>query len=376
MRFVTLFLKTENVHLTKDVGMIPYYLFRNKGYDSSIATYENGEYEYLNREVQGLRLDFVKRTIFGPIIDGIRYLKENAEDIDVLNIYHLNLASYFYEIAYRKYNPDGIIYLKLDMNPVGFINCFRNDPRGFIKRRTIQRCDIASVETTVMQYKLAKHYGDKIIYLPNGCLENYDTVKNCISAKQNVILTVSNLGTVEKATDVLLEAYADYFFHAKSRAYDLRLVGSIEKGFEKYIENYFKKYPVLREHVTFTGPIRDKLLLLEEYKRAKVFVLPSLSESFGIVLVEAALCGCYLITTDMVPAGFDITDQYKYGSAVTAGSSFELARAMVEATNERRDYVSMGIGIINYVRRTFNWNNLIARLDGIFQYIFYEIDGR
>ena len=51
MRYVTLFLKTENVHLLKDVGMIPYYLYKEHGMDCTIATYNNsGDYTYLEKE--------------------------------------------------------------------------------------------------------------------------------------------------------------------------------------------------------------------------------------------------------------------------------------------------------------------------------------
>ena len=41
MNFVTLFLPTENFHLTKDVGMIPYIMYKYYGYNSTIVSYDN-----------------------------------------------------------------------------------------------------------------------------------------------------------------------------------------------------------------------------------------------------------------------------------------------------------------------------------------------
>ena len=38
-RFLTLFPELENVHLMKDVGMIPYIMHKEFGYDSYIASY-------------------------------------------------------------------------------------------------------------------------------------------------------------------------------------------------------------------------------------------------------------------------------------------------------------------------------------------------
>ena len=149
MRFVTLFLKTKNVHLTKDVGMLPYHLFKDHDLDCSVACYKNSDdYTYADNEVKGLKLDFVKKTRGGIIADGMLYLVRNARKIDILNVYHLNLSSYFYEIAYRLLNRHGRIYLKLDMNPKGFISCFKKNPVGIIKRATIRRADLVSVETT------------------------------------------------------------------------------------------------------------------------------------------------------------------------------------------------------------------------------------
>ena len=58
MRFVTLFLKTENVHLLKDVGMIPYHLYKDHDLDCSVACYKNSEeYTYADNEVKGLKID-------------------------------------------------------------------------------------------------------------------------------------------------------------------------------------------------------------------------------------------------------------------------------------------------------------------------------
>lgn len=365
MRFVTVFLKTENVHLLKDVGMIPYYLFKEHGMECILATYKNSEeYSYADNEVRGLKLDFVRETRYGKIVDGALYIIKNARKIDVLNIYHLNLSSYFYELAYRLFNRKGRIYLKLDMNPKGLISCLKKNPVGIIKRVTIRRADIVSVETTGMLKRLRKFYGDKILFVPNGCYKE-DADSSDIdpgAAKENIILTVSNLGTYEKATDVLLEAYAQYVRTTPGTDWKLRLVGSIDDSFKSYIDEYFTKYPDLKGRVTFVGMITDKAELNREYERAKIFVLPSLSESFGIVLVEAALKGCFLITSDMVPAGYDISDKYKNGMSVKAGDINTLAGAFVKMCDEPHDWETIAKRTAAYVSAAYDWSRIINRL--------------
>ena len=398
MRMVTLFLKTENVHLLKDVGMIPWFLMKEHGVDCTIATWKNSEeYTYADNEVSGLKLDFVPRSGRGREIDGILYLIKNARKIDILNIYHLNLSSYLYEIVYKLFNRRGCIYLKLDMNPAGFITCFKKNPVGIIKRATIRRADLASVETTAMRKKLRKFFGDKIIYIPNGCYmgsetedtsESEDAIRpkkseetigtaaegngskvgtavkaeETATPEQNIILTVGNLGTYEKATDVLLEAFALYAAKSKSKDWKLRLVGTVDESFRDHIVDFYKKHPELEKRVIFTGPITDKARLDREYRQAKLFTLPSLSESFGIVLVEAASRGCYLITSDMVPAGYDISHGYENGIAVKAGDAAALSDAFLKVCDEDRDWDRTAKKTAAYVKAAYDWSKIVDRL--------------
>jgi L-malate glycosyltransferase len=56
-----LFPECRNVHLIKDVGMIPYILYKYYGYDSKIVCYNNETYSSLNKEVKGLKLNFIEK---------------------------------------------------------------------------------------------------------------------------------------------------------------------------------------------------------------------------------------------------------------------------------------------------------------------------
>ena len=65
MNFVTLFLRMKNVHLLKDVGMIPYILHRDYGVDSTMVSMKNEEkYPFLNKEVSGLKMRFLPENSF------------------------------------------------------------------------------------------------------------------------------------------------------------------------------------------------------------------------------------------------------------------------------------------------------------------------
>jgi glycosyltransferase involved in cell wall biosynthesis len=81
----------------------------------------------------------------------------------------------------------------------------------------------------------------------------------------------------------------------------------------------------LEDRIVFTGAVygMDKFALL---RGAELFVLPSYSESFGVVLLEALCCGCPLIMTPEVGIAKDME---KFGAGIVVqGIPEEIGRAI------------------------------------------------
>jgi alpha-maltose-1-phosphate synthase len=76
--------------------------------------------------------------------------------------------------------------------------------------------------------------------------------------------------------------------------------------------------------VRFRGPVPHQLLA-DEYLAADVFVLPSLSDSFGMAVVEAKACGLPVLVTERCGA---LVRQDEEGFVVPAGDARELKRAL------------------------------------------------
>lgn len=57
---------------------------------------------------------------------------------------------------------------------------------------------------------------------------------------------------------------------------------------------------------TFTGPIADKALLAEHYSQADLFLFPSLYETQGLVVMEAASCGLPTVAQHDAPGIADV----------------------------------------------------------------------
>ena len=115
---------------------------------------------------------------------------------------------------------------------------------------------------------------------------------------------------------MLLEAFAA--ISEKYANWNLRLIGSIEKEFEPYINNYFDIHPELKNRVTFPGVISDRSQLEKEYANAKIFCLPSAYEGFALAAVEALSRGCYIIGSD-IPSNVQITEHERFGTLFKNG---------------------------------------------------------
>jgi glycosyltransferase involved in cell wall biosynthesis len=81
------------------------------------------------------------------------------------------------------------------------------------------------------------------------------------------------------------------------------------------------------DRVRFLGPL-DRDELVEWYARADVFVLPSRSEPWGMVLNEAAAAGLPLVATEEVGAAQDLVEDGVNGFRVPSGDEAALAEAL------------------------------------------------
>lgn len=360
MNFCTLFLRTENVHLTKDVGQVPYWLQKEFGYHAYIATYKNGEYPYLDDECAGLELDFVEKSLFGAVFDGIKYIFCNRKKIDILNVYHLNLSSFMWILFFKLIRKkNALLYLKLDADHREIDKIKKKDAKALIKRITLCNADIISAESNAMKVALQKYCNTEILYIPNGYMQLENDIVSTVSAKENIILTVGRLGTFQKATDLLVEAFAKSLLVPQ---WKLVLIGPMEKEFEAWLEKYQREHPKIRDYIVVTGNLQDKRLLQTWYQKAKVFALPSRWEGFPLVLVEAMSNGCYLIASDKVLPAHDLIENIHIGRMFPVDAVYELEKALVETVVMDVDWDLNSRRIIEMVEKNYKWSAILKTL--------------
>jgi glycosyltransferase involved in cell wall biosynthesis len=117
----------------------------------------------------------------------------------------------------------------------------------------------------------------------------------------------------------------------------LEIVGDgIEK---KKIQKQIEKYK-LNHKISMKGSIAYKNIAYY-YQNSDVFVLPSLSESFGNVLLEAQACGLPIITTN-VGALPDLIDEERGGLLVPARNSILFSNAILKLVKDKDLRKKMG----------------------------------
>lgn len=382
IKYYLIFPALKNVHLVKDVGMIPFVLYKYYGYESYIVNYNNDDYPYLNNEVKGLEMYFLRKHQFkcgtNPYkikFDIMKFLIMKSKTIDVLQLIHISKPSYLYALIYKLLNKKGVLYLKTDFDTDrNFLSSkYKTGMKGRIKYIIHKFLlnylfDIISVETKKDFAKLNTLIrSDKLLYLPSG--PYIPRKENCdFTNKENYILTVSRLGTRQKATDVLLEAFGKI---KDLKNWKLILIGTIEESFKQYIDEYFKRYPHLKERVIFTGNISDRKFLYEYYLKAKIFTLPSRWENFSIALIEAAYFGCYIVATD-VGVAREILEITNYGTLVEKDEIESLANAFQELILNWNNYERNPVEINEIIEENFSWVKICGELDNKIKRIIKE----
>lgn len=120
----------------------------------------------------------------------------------------------------------------------------------------------------------------------------------------------------------------------------------------------------LRDIVYFHG-LKTKLEVAEFMKRCDFFVLSSLVETFGVVLIEALACGKPVITTDIEGPNEIVTD--KVGRLVPPGNPEALAGAIDYMLDHCREYFPEKIA--QYARERYSHQAVGRELDELYRSI-------
>ena len=365
----------EQEHLGKDVFLVPYYLKKDKGYEVTIVYPFSETNKHFPSVIKGVKLHPLKfrgnktSNIFYRELNFILYLILNAKKIDVLMRFHHTQQTSVMAWIYKLLNPKGKVYVKADMNtqqntyPPLSRNGIKKGLEKIIYNMFIRHVDIISCETSTVYNMLQDSdlsyfaFKNKLVLMPNGFDEEYLNELNIkekrFENKENLIITVGRLGSVEKNTELFLHSLED----VDLKSWKVYFIGPIENSFDERINQFFKKYPEKKNQIIFTGPIDDKKELWEYYNKAKVFVLTSRWESYALVLNEAKRFRNFLISTE-VGAFTDLSENGKYGISFEQNPPTQLSMLLQKTVDGELNINAYD----NFDASEMSWSKMIEKI--------------
>lgn len=163
-----------------------------------------------------------------------------------------------------------------------------------------------------------------------------------------------------KGVENLVRAWAE----VRPEGWELVLAGPDENGHRAEVERLIRELGV--EGVEWVGEVDDQAKW-DLYHGADLFVLPTFSENFGIVVAEALAAGVPAITTKGAP--WAVLEERSYGWWIDIGVE-PLVAALKEAvslSDDRR--IEMGRRGLAYVEEKLSWVHVAAEMRAAYAWV-------
>ncbi len=263
--------------------------------------------------------------------------------------------------------PQGIIggLIRAFLRPSPLLLCtshgsdlhgLRGAPFSALKRWVMKKADAMTVVSTALLETAVSSGGDasKIHVIPMGIdAAALFAPDPAVHRDFGTLLFVGRLVT-SKGVAVLIQALAAVL--QEHPGVRLQIVGS---GPEEHALKEYARHCRVAGNVQFLGAIENSHLP-QLYRKATVFISPSLSEGFGLTLAEALACECPVITTD-IPGIRDLVIEGSTGTTVPKNDPGKLAQgilALLADQDLRRQLAERGR---DHVRLTCDWARTAAR---------------
>jgi len=163
--------------------------------------------------------------------------------------------------------------------------------RRIVVPNVIKTADVILTVSEYTRNSIVERFGvpeKKIFVIPNGLNESWFGIEPLIESKRSPYILAVSGEAPSKNLRMLLSVFSQLIEENAVENLVLRVVGISPKfrnRFEKQIEEGKLRNRVVFEHFLSQADLQNL------YRYAKLFVMPSLYEGFGIPLIEAMACG-------------------------------------------------------------------------------------
>jgi len=307
-------------------------------------------------------------------------LAENMRSIDLMHINGFWLHSTY--AAARIAHANRVPYI---LRPAGTLEPWRlrNGRLKWWKKKAYLRlvagvtmdhaaCLQADSEQEAENFRRAGYRGPVSI-IPNGIDLNEYAPGDPSEAEAHwpqlggrpVVVFMSRLSP-EKGLDMLIPLWAELVRSGAHREAVLVLAGPDDRGYQKVVEGMIDRHAI-RSHVLLTGMVQGQkqLALL---RRADLFILPSHSENFGIVVLEALACETPVITTTGTPwQELETADAGRWVLPARPDLTRALRELLDMSQSQRK---AMGQRGRQLVERNYTWDAIVRKFETVCHCVF------
>lgn len=140
----------------------------------------------------------------------------------------------------------------------------------------------------------------------------------------------------EKRPDVLIRALPA--IHAVYPGSRIIFAGEYDIRYEDFYERNAELIEQYREHLVFLGLLDDPQEVADFYAAVDVLALPSDTECFALVQVEAMRCGTPVVATD-IPGARVVVQETGMGEIVPPGDPQAMGEALIRVLDNPEHYV-------------------------------------
>jgi len=282
--------------------------------------------------------------------EAIIFYFKNRDNI-VAIIDHSNTHQFFTFIWARKKRVFFIHQLTLNIWPyffgkiLGFFLRIAEEILIFLSRGTT-----ITVSNSTKKDLLERHFKDVYI-CPEGNYIRYESLPD--NEKEDYFIYVGRLVPYKRVEDAILMAH-----HLKKKLY---IVG---RGKDKYVNKLKKLIKELGSDCEITGflSVEEKEKLI---KKAKLLIMPSIREGWGLVITESANLG----TPSLVYPVHGVIEAVNYGKAgfLAKDTSWH---SLVDAYNKitDKDYEKIRVAAFEYSKK-FTWDKTAKEFEKIIKKI-------
>jgi glycosyltransferase involved in cell wall biosynthesis len=331
--------------------------FVDRGYTVSVYTsdigYSRKAVSHSNVQVHYLKsIKFAHTPIIFTLFFRLLALPGHA-------LIHLHVAEAFSpEIAYYISKLKGIPYIAhihLDVDPSGPLGFLVGPYKQLFLKRILQSAAKIICQTESQKSVIASKYAlplESIAVIPNGVAEEYFVSQRTNQHPVPRLLFVGRLAA-QKNPSLLIEAVA----HMQTSVI-LDIVG--EGELRKNVEALIQKYNLHNVHLHGQKTGRE---LLDFYKSADVFVLPSLKEGIANAMLEALAAGLPVVASDLPEMREIIGD---CGVLIQDPTAENYARALDALVSNKQTLQNLSKLSIQKAR-SYTWENVMDATEDVYK---------